>query len=129
MTDSLSVPTSFWVISILAHLWNAMGCFQWFVEYGYYANPASHEALPEAMRERYDSQASWIYIIFAVAVLGGPRASIGLLLEKAWGDQVFLISLIAVIILHGYSMVATNYIEKLGISSVIMPIIVILIAA
>ena len=129
MTDSLKAPSSFWVISILALLWNAMGCFQWFVEYGYYTNPASREALPEAMRGMYDSQASWIYIVFAVAVLGGLIASIGLLLKKAWSDQVFFISLVAVIILHGYSMVATNYIEELGISSVIMPIIVTLIAA
>ncbi len=128
MIDSTKTPLSFWIISIIALIWNAMGCFQWFVEYGYYTKPETREALPEVMRGMYDSQGDWLYVVFAIAVLSGLIGSIGLLMKKAWSDGAFLISLITVIILHGYSLIASDYIEKLGISYAIMPIIVILLA-
>ena len=129
MTNSIKVPISFWIISGIALLWNAMGCYQWFVEYGFYTNPESRITIEEAVRPMYDSQPIWLYVVFAIAVLAGLIGSIGLLLRKSWSDPVFLISLISVIILHGYTIIATDHIQQLGTDALVIPILVILLAA
>ena len=131
MTDTIKTPTSFWVISVLALLWNLMGLAAFFMEYGYYTNPDSRSSLPEAMQPMYDAQPYWLYIIFALAVFGGVIGCIGLLLKKSWCDPMFLISLIAVIILHGFNLFFAeyNFVEELGASSLVMPILVVVIAA
>ncbi len=131
MTNSTKAPTSFWVISVIALLWNLMGCWAWFGEYNYYTNPASRSSLPEAMQPIYDTQPMWLYIVFAIAVITGLIGCIGLLLRKSWCEPIFLISLITVIILHGFNFFIADYdyVEVLGASSVVMPILVVLFAA
>ena len=92
-----------------------MGTAAWFMEYNYYTNPASRSGIPEAMQPIYDTQPMWLYVVFAVAVLTGLVGCIGLLLRKSWCDPVFLISLIAVIILHGFNFFVAefDYIKEL----------------
>ena len=130
MTHSTKAPVSFWIISVVALLWNLMGTAAWFMEYNYYTNPASRSGLSEAMQPIYDTQPIWLYVVFAVAVLTGLIGCIGLLLRKSWCDPVFLISLIAVITLHGFNffLAEFDYIKELGISAAVMPILVVLFA-
>ena len=130
MTHSTKAPVSFWIISVVALLWNLMGTAAWFMEYNYYTNPASRSGIPEAMQPIYDTQPMWLYVVFAVAVLTGLVGCIGLLLRKSWCDPVFLISLIAVIILHGFNFFVAefDYIKELGTSAAVMPILVVLFA-
>ena len=73
----------------------------------------------------------WLYVVFGIAVLTGLIGCIGLLLRKSWCDPVFLISLIAVFVLHGFNFFLADYdyVEVLGMSSVVMPILVTLFAA
>lgn len=133
MNDQQStIPKSYWIISVIAALWNAMGCFQFFTEYKYWKNPEAREALGELGETYgpiYDATPLWIYIVFAIAVFTGLLASIGLLLKKSWSVNLFLISLIAILIQFGHNIFATDLIDILGASAVIMPIVVIAIAA
>ena len=129
MTTSYSIKPhfSFWIIAVIALLWNAMGCFQWFIEYGYYTNPASREALPEAMQPLYDDQSIGIYVVFTIAVVTGLVGCIGLLLRKSWSESLFLVSLVSVIILHGITLM--SYVRELGAGAMVMPILVVLFSA
>ena len=68
-------------------------------------------------------------IVFAVAVFGGLFGCILLLLRKALATLIFIISLVAVLIQMLYSLLMTNASEVMGPVAIIMPIVVIAIAA
>ena len=124
MTNSIKAPASFWIISVVALLWNLMGCGSFYLNYQYYTNPATR---PEAYQAIFENQPMWLYVVFAIAVLTGLIGCIGLLLRKSWCDPVFLFSLVAVIVLHGFNFFVAdyNYMEILGTSSIVMPILVV----
>ena len=128
MNDSAARPTTYWVIAVIGLIWNLFGCFQFFTEYNFWKNPESREILPEAMRGLYDQTPGWLYVIFAIAVAAGTIGCIGLLMKKSWAVHAFLLSLITVIIQMGYSLFGAGMFEALGATSIIMPLIVILVA-
>lgn len=128
MNDQIKVPTSFWIISGLALLWNLMGCAIWFMEYNYWKNPEARLDLPERMQGLYDGNPGWLYVVFGIAVVTGVLGCVGLLMKKSWASTVFIISLIAILVQDAYSFFATDLIETLGIEAIGMPIVVILIA-
>lgn len=128
MNNQKNVPTSFWIISGLALLWNLMGCAIWFMEYNYWKNPEARLELPENMQGLYDSNPGWLYVVFGIAVVTGVLGCIGLLMKKSWATTAFIISLVAILIQDAYSFFATDLIEKLGLGAIGMPLVVILIA-
>jgi len=128
MSNIAKTPVLFWVVSIIALLWNAMGCFQWFAEYNFFSNPDARVALPEEMRDMYDYTPAWTYIIFAIAVLTGLIGCILLLMKKKEAVPVFLISLVAVIILNIHNLLLSGLVQAFGLTVIIMPVIVILFA-
>jgi len=128
MTNIAKTPVLFWAVSIIALLWNAMGCFQWFVEYNFFSNPDSRVALPEEMRDMYDYTPSWTYIVFAVAVLTGLIGSILLLMKKKAAVPVFLISIVAIIIMNINNLFLSGLLAEKGLSVLWMPLFVILFA-
>lgn len=128
MNDSLKIPTSFKVISIIALLWNILGGLIFFGEYAAYTNEEVRALLPENQQALYDTVPSWLYVLFAVAVLTGIVGCIGLVMKKSWCIPILLLSMICVIFQHGYYMLMTNSVEVMGPTSLIMPIIVIIIS-
>ena len=126
MTDQTKAPTSFWIISIVALIWNLMGLWSFF----------AHWKMPQSVKDAMKPEAlalmesypSWTYIVFAIATFGGLLGCILLLMRKSAAKQVFLISLVAILIQMGYSLFMTNSIEVYGtVQAMIMPILIILI--
>ncbi len=128
MADIKKTPLIYWIVTGLALIWNAMGCYNWFREYDFYKNPASRIALPENMRDIYDFTPEWSYIVFAVAVVTGLVGSVLLLLKKKSAVPVFLVSLIAVLVLQLNFLFLTDLVAQKGFSTAVMPIIVIVFA-
>ena len=126
--STTKTPLIFWIVSIIALLWNAFGCFQWFIEYGYYTNPASRDELPEMMRDMYDYTPSWLYIVFAIAVVTGLIGSILLIMKKKVAVPVFLVSIIAIIAMDIHNLFLSGLLQAKGPSILIMPLIVLLFA-
>ena len=127
MTASASKPTTgFWIISIVALLWNLSGLFAFFGDV--FITQEALAALPDAQRELYESTPSWLKIFYGIAVFGGTLGCIALLIRKSFAISFFIISLLAILIQMGYSMLLTKAIEVNGIISIIMPIVVIGIA-
>jgi len=106
-----------------------MGCYQWFAEYTYWSKPETRSALEPAFDALYEATPSWLYIVFAIAVLTGLIGCIGLLMRKRWAVTLFLVSLITVIVQFGYNVFGTELLSALGNSAAIMPIVVIVFAA
>ena len=120
-------PVWFWIISIIALLWNIMGAGQYLAQE--MMTDESKTLMTAAQLKLLEETPTWLTAVFAIAVWSGVLASIGLLLRKKWSKSVFLISLIAVIIQMGYSSIMTKTVEVYGSSALIMAIVITLIAA
>lgn len=124
MTTTNKPKTLFWVIAVLALLWNFMGIFQ-------FIGPIF---FPEAIFEGYSQEAidmfksfpSWYTVVFGIATISGLLASIMLLMRKKIAVFLFLVSMIAVFIVEGYYIFGTKATEVLGQAAIYMPIFVII---
>ncbi len=126
MTSLIKPPKSFWVIAVLALLWNLMGLFQFFA--ATFMLEAMIEGYPEDQADLFRSIPEWYNILFAIAVFSGVLGSITMLLRKKMTVAIFGISLLAVLVAQGYWIWGTDLIEVMGVSSVIMPLIVIVVS-
>lgn len=119
-------PIWFWVISVIALLWNLAGA-------GAYLQHAlmtldDLAQLPQGERLLYESQPSWVTAAFAIAVWGGTLGCIALLLQKKWAKPVLLFSLLGVLVQMAHSFFLTNSLEVYGPGAVVMPIMVLIIS-
>jgi len=118
-------PVWFWVVSVLALLWNLMGV-------GAYLNDAFMSVddlalLTQDQRLLYESTPAWVTGAFAIAVWGGLLGSIALLIRKKWAGTVLLISLIGALAQNVYLFFLSNTFEIMGAEAMYLSITVILI--
>lgn len=126
MSSPVKPPKSFWILAVLALLWNLMGVFQFFSST--FMLETIVENLPEAQADLYRSIPGWYTIVFAIAVFTGLLGCITMLLRKKITITLFGVSLLAVLVAQVYWILGTNTIDVIGPSSVIMPLVVIAIA-
>jgi hypothetical protein len=120
-------PVWFWILSIVALLWNLMGVKAYLDDA--YAKDEAMATLSEAQRIIFEIQPTWLTAAFALAVFGGTLGCIALLLKKKWAGHLFLISLIAAASRTVYYFFMTNATEVFDmVTGTILPIAVIIIA-
>lgn len=120
-------PVSFWILSIIALLWNLMGVYAYIQDA--YSKDEIMASLSEAQRAIFEIQPTWLTAAYAIAVFAGAIGCIALLLRKKWAAPLFWISLIAVVARTGYYFFMTNTTEVFDIvQGTILPIAVIVIA-
>ena len=95
MTNSTKPTTTFWIISVLALLWNSTGIMAYLEQA--YMSIEDLESLPVAEQSFYNNLPAWVTAVFAIAVFSGTLGCIALLMRKKWATILFLVSLIAVI--------------------------------
>lgn len=93
-------PIWFWIITIVALIWNILGVGAYFAQIGMTAEMMAE--LPQDMQDLYANLPSWYMIAYAVAVFGGALGCIALLLRKKWAYYLLLISAIAAVIQMSY---------------------------
>lgn len=93
-------PIWFWMVSLLALIWNAMGVMQYLI---YTFDNASFNAqcTPEQLKA-YTDLPGWYTVLFALAVFGGTIGCLGLIFRRKWSYTLLLISLISVIFQMSY---------------------------
>lgn len=117
----------FWVLGVLALLWNLMGVAAYLMEA--YMKEEAMASYTEAQKEILITQPAWITAAYALAVFGGAMGCIALLFRKKWATPLFLISFIAVTARTGYFFFMTNTTELFDIvTGTVLPIAVIIIA-
>jgi hypothetical protein len=92
--SEIKVHWSFWVICVVALIWNIMGSINFVMQ----MNPDMVEKFPEEAQSLITSRPLWATIAFAVAVFGGVIAEVLLLLKKASAYYLFVASLLGIII-------------------------------
>ena len=85
--------------------------------------------MPEAQQQWTRTIPNWIYFVYGLAVLTGMAGSIGLFLRKRWTTRMFAICLAAVIVQMAYTMFIAGGLQAMGPSGLVMPGLVIGIAA
>ena len=103
MTDSTNKPTTaFWIISIIALIWNLMGVNA-YIQQAY--NTESHQAMfPDPKQlEIVNNLPAWLTAVFAIAVFAGALGCLFLLLRKKLAKSLLMLSLLAVIIQTVYN--------------------------
>lgn len=114
------VPIWFWIVSVIALIWNGMGVNA-YLQQAY--NTESYQAMySDEQLEIAANTPSWVTAAFAIAVFAGVVGAIGLLLRKSWSVKFWLISLLAVIVQMGYILI-NGY-----ASSMVMTIMIIVFA-
>ncbi|HOX83164.1 MAG TPA: hypothetical protein PLJ60_18155 [Chryseolinea sp.] len=127
MTRTDSKPaTWFWIVSILALVWNLMGVMAYIMQV--MMSPEEMQALPENQRTFYESTPAWATGAFAVAVWGGAMGCILLLLRRKLATPILIISLAGILVQMYHSFFVSNSFEVFGPGGMIMPIMVLVIA-
>lgn len=124
MTTSNKPTIWFWVIGIIAVLWNAMGVNQ-YLQQAYNTDAFKAMYPDEKVLEMALNTPSWVMGAFAIAVFGGALGSVFLLLRKKIAKPIFLVSLIAIVIQMFYNVFMSGALDVYGLGAVIMPIMII----
>ena len=122
-----AVPLWYWVIAVLALLWNLMGCASFGIEM--FAQEAAMESMTEVQKEWARSIPSWIYVVYFLSVTTGVAGCVGLFLRKGWTIAMFAICLVAVVVQMVYTMLIGGGLQAMGPSGLVMPALVIGFAA
>lgn len=93
-------PIWFWIVSVIALLWNAMGVDQYLGQA--YKTERWLSTMSEEQLEIVSYFPVWLTAVFAIAVFAGALGSIGLLIRKKWAYPLFVVSLLAVFLQMGY---------------------------
>ncbi|HZW63635.1 MAG TPA: hypothetical protein VFF15_08350 [Flavobacteriaceae bacterium] len=122
MTDSstLKPPVWFWLVSVVALLWNGMGVFAYLARV-FVTDEMVAEMPPEQQAEFLREYPAWVTAAFALAVFCGALGCIALLLRKKWAYTLFVLSAIAAIAQHIYIFM------NVELTSVVMPVLVIVV--
>lgn len=92
-----STPRHLWLVGIIALLWNAMGVFDYLMTET--KNESYMSKFTPEQLEYFYGYPAWVVAGWAIAVWGGLLGTILLLLRKRSATQVFLVSLVAMIVI------------------------------
>ena len=123
---AVSRPRSFWVIAVLALLWNLVGIAMFYMQVA--MTPEQLAAMPAEQRAVYEATPPWLDVAFAVAVFGGALAALGLLLGKRWAVPMFLLSLLGLLAQMLGAYAVTPAWSAYGAAGLAMPILLVAIA-
>ncbi|MFT5863312.1 MAG: hypothetical protein ACI828_001969 [Flavobacteriales bacterium] len=126
MTTTNKPNTWFWVIAVIALLWNLVGLFN-FLAATFMKDALAETSTPEEL-ELMNALPSWYFIFFGIATIVGFLACITMLMRKKSTVLLFLISLIAVLVTEAYWLLGTDLLEVMGSIAAVLPIVVIIIS-
>ena len=123
MTTTTTKPTTtFWIIGVLALIWNLMGVAAYLGQA--FITEDMIATLPEEQQaELLIEHPAWYTALFALAVFGGALGCIMLLARKKVAYYFLFLSGVCAIIQQGYLLATVE------LSSIVMPIMIIVFSA
>ena len=107
-------------------VWDLMGVMAFFMHV--MITPEQLAAMPEAEQALYQNAASWVVIVFAIAVFAGTAGSLALALGQPLAFPLLSASLIAVLLQQVHSFILQDSLAVYGSAALIMPAIVLFFA-
>lgn len=124
--SSTKPPVWFWVIGIIALLWNLMGVNA-YLQQAYQTDSFKAMYNTPELLELVNSTPAWATAAFAIAVFAGALGCIALLLRKSWAKPLFLLSLIGIVVQMIYNLFISKAMEVYGPGAALMPALVIVV--
>jgi hypothetical protein len=112
-------PAWFWIVAILALLWEARGCYAYLTQVS--ANAAATQGMTAAQRALWQAMPAWIWSAYAVAVWVGLSGAILLLMRQSWARPAFIVSLVGVVVEFGWVFLRTPILSAQGPGAAILP--------
>ena len=113
MTNSTTKPPVwFWIIGIIALLWHLIGVNA-YLQQAYRTEGFTSMLSPEQL-EAVNNIPAWATAAFAIAVFAGALGSVALLLRKKWAKQLFVLSILGIIVQMIYHLFMSNSSEIFG---------------
>ncbi|MFN0729397.1 hypothetical protein [Polaribacter gochangensis] len=121
MSESTNKPnTAFWVIAIVALIWNLMGVMAYLTR-AFITEEMIAALPPEAQAEFLIEYPAWYTAAFALAVFGGALGALFLLLKKKFATSFFLVSALGAITQYVYLFM------NVEMKDLVMPIMIIVV--
>lgn len=126
MTTNNKPTTLFWVIAVVALIWNLLGVLAYVADA--FMTDEVLKMLPTDQQELYAARPSWVTAAFAIAVWFGLLGAIALLIRKKLAYPLFLLSLIGLIGQQVYTFFMSDTVAVMGTQAIIMPILTLILA-
>jgi hypothetical protein len=120
-------PWHFWVVGVVALLFNAIGVFDFVMSFTQGASYMASAGMNPAQIDHYLGMPIWMKFVWAIGVWGAFLASVLLLLRKKLALPIFVVSLAAFLLSLVYTYVLTNGAaimgEKVAMSSAVITVL------
>lgn len=118
MQDSVKTPVHFWIVAIIAVIWNSFGAFDYLatkLQLEFYMS----QFTPEQLEVFYGFPA-WMVVAWAIGVWGAFFGSLALLIRKSWAVWLFGASILGLAVSTVHNFVLTDNAEAMGEGAVMM---------
>jgi hypothetical protein len=119
--------TWFWIIGILALLWNFGGIASFIMHVT--MSEETLQAMPEEERMLYTNFPVWVMITYSVAVFAGTLGNILLLLRKRSATPLLMVSFVAILFQMIYTVFMSNAVAVHGPQALGIPTFVVVFGA
>lgn len=121
-------PRWYWVVAALAFLWMCVGLMAWIMDLRMDAEALAQ--LPDGQRTLYETRPQWVFIVYGIATWSGTLGALGLLLRKTWATPLLALSLAAVAVQFGYTIIGMDAIGVLGAGTALpLPVTILVLGA
>ncbi|WP_191859594.1 hypothetical protein [Hanstruepera ponticola] len=127
MTESNKPAIWFWIVSIVALLWNLMGVNA-YIQQAYRTEAVMSQLTTEQIA-LLDARPAWVTALFAIAVFAGAIGCLLLLLKKKLATSVLTVSFLAATIQQIWWFTSDGPSLMDQFSGTIMPIMIIVVCA
>ena len=127
MTESNKPAIWFWIVSIIALLWNLMGVNA-YIQQAYRTEAVMSQLTTEQIA-LLDARPAWVTALFAIAVFAGAIGCLLLLLKKKLATSVLTLSFLAATIQQIWWFTTDGPSIMDQFSGAIMPIMIIVVCA
>jgi len=119
---TVKTPVVFWIVSVLALLWNSMGAFDYSAtqfRLDFYMSQFTQQQL-----DYFYSFPPWVEAAWAFGVWGSFLGSLALLLRKSWAVWLFGVSILGLAVSTFYNFVLSDGAAMMGETAVIMTAVI-----
>lgn len=118
-------PWWFWLICLLALLWNLMGIGA-YLGSAFGGESAIIEAYGEDGAKVMLSRPAWATAAFAIAVFAGTLGCLAMLLRKSWAKWLFIVSLLGILLQNLWGFFLSNASQyMLDFDKIMVPMVII----
>ena len=116
MNDTMTTrtPWHLWVVGVVAALWNAFGCVDYFMTQTRRDEWFAQMGMTETQLTYFNAMPAWTHAAWAIGVWGGLLGALLLLLRRKWAMPVFVVSFLGWLAGAVYAFALSDGMEAMG---------------